>query len=150
MIVVGPAPCWPDDLASVPKGAKVAALCEAGLHLKKFDYWITCHPEMVDAWKRERPKWKGKVVCPPNPGGIGEIHRNLPLVSGSSSLYAVLWGIESFPGRIILAGCPMDAPQYSGFRAGWIHYAPILYGRVYSASGWTRGLLEHLGNVWPF
>lgn len=150
LILVGPAPCWEAEFKSLPSGIPVGAICEAGLHLKKFDYWITCHNEFAAVWGAKKRKKSWRWVMPPSSDGCGDIRFNLPLASGSSSLYAALFGMANCRGRILMVGCPMAAPEYIPYRLGWIQYASLLQGRVFSASGWTRQFLERLGNRWPF
>jgi hypothetical protein len=69
-----------------------------------------------------------------------------PRLTGSSSLFGVLFGLARGYRRVIVAGAPLDHPDYAYFREGWRMQSDVLRGRVSSLSGWTKTFLEGLDN----
>lgn len=148
LILVGPASSWQSELRCLPQGGMaLGVINEAGLEVKKFDYWFTCHSDRIPAWSKTKRRKFWQWVTDTE---AGDLQFSLPWMPGSSSLFATLAALSMFAGKVYLVGCPMSDEEYQDYRIGWIYHAPILGGRVYSASGWTRGFLESLGNRWPF
>jgi len=71
---------------------------------------------------------------------------------GSSGLFAARVGLEVLKyERVVLCGIPMEATAHFNrpepwadaipSRQGWLEALPVLKGKVFSMSGWTRELL---------
>lgn len=65
-----------------------------------------------------------------------------PSTTGSSTLFAVMFGlvVERYD-AVLVAGAPLEG-EYSTFQDGWIQAKHALAGRVKSMSGWTKTFLE--------
>lgn len=63
--------------------------------------------------------------------------------TGTSTLLAVLFGIEQGYGAIRIIGAPLEDEKYHGYRRGWEAMETILRGRsIESCCGWTKKFLE--------
>ena len=143
LLILGDAPCLDADLATLGEFCgPVMAVNRAGArHLGRIDFWCSYHPELfaverlADLREDRGGNTDYRLV-------FGRDVRDIPL-SGSSTLLGVIWGLQRY-GEIILAGAPMEAPDYHKYRVGWENEAKHLAGRVRSLSGWTKSFLEAL------
>ncbi|OIO03164.1 MAG: hypothetical protein AUJ49_05015 [Desulfovibrionaceae bacterium CG1_02_65_16] len=120
-------------------------------------WWATYHPEAFyhESWDKRRKQMGGNtnftVVTHHRHVGIERagnpcIQFPGPSRTGSSGLLAVLFGIRQGYLQIILAGVPLDHPDYRTFQDGWNVQKAALRGRVSSLSGWTKTFLEGLNH----
>lgn len=148
-LVIGCAACVWDDLeAAEPLANYDAIYCvkQMGIHFpKKFDVWITLHPEVMDDYETQRrekgfPDGYQIVAPPPNELGMhgakGNIARRVSYIlskdlsaSASSGLYGAKVAVEDGFDRVVLAGIPMT-PEGG-------HFLPASR----NVSGHTRGAI---------
>lgn len=157
LLVLGSAPCMERDIESLDlSDYEVAAVNRAMLrYMGDIKYLATYHPQAAldERWRQKRielggngdfetvlhhknrwyEKTHGEPIIFPGPGQ-----------TGSSTLLAVLFGLQAERyDSVLVAGAPMVGP-YDTFQAGWIQSKRILAGRVASMSGWTKTFLEGL------
>lgn len=136
----------------------VAAVNRAGLrYLGPIRWWVTYHPQaMVDErWPEARRAAGGAMDfsiilhhrhrwCEKQYGAYETFPG--PGTTGSSTLLAVLFGLQREQyDAVLVAGAPLQG-DYETFQAGWIQAKRILAGRVFSMSGWTKTFLEGLNH----
>lgn len=120
-------------------------------------WWVTYHPDtyMQEKWHAQREKKGGNMdftvvshARNVNLERSGLVCRQFagPSCTGSSALLGVLFGLDQGYQRIIVAGAPLDHPDYGYFREGWKIKRKHLAGRVESLSGWTKTYLEGLNH----
>ena len=157
LLVMGSAPCLEQDLQGLDLGAyDVAVVNRAGLRFLGFAlWWVTYHADVMvqEEWTQARAaagglggyfvvvqhrnRWLEKL-------GLPIVHTAAPSTSGSSTLLAVLFGLEAQGyDAVLVAGAPLEG-EYAGYQAGWIEKKRVLAGRVRSLSGWTKSFLEAL------
>lgn len=157
LLVLGSAPCLMQDISGLDLSAyDVAAVNRSGFqYLGPIRWWVSYHPTTMaqERWLERRTenkgntdfsivlhhrcRWVEKKGCPIEffPG---------PSTTGSSTLLAVLFGLQAQRyDAVLVAGAPLDGP-YDTFRGGWIEKKRVLAGRVRSLSGWTKTFLEGL------
>lgn len=135
-------------------GWQIMAINRAGLRVEgSVRWWATYHPEFfeMEGWLERRKELGGNtdmtIIADSDFKGIPGVVRQGPALSGSSTLFGVLAGLDLGYARVLVAGAPLDAPGYHCYRRGWISQAPALKGRVFSLSGWTKTFLEGLARA---
>lgn len=157
LLVLGDAPCLEQDISGlVLEAYDVAVVNAAGLRFTgPIRFWVTYHAsDMVNRkWCTYRENAVGYeeytiVLHASNQrvlraGKPVEIFSG-PGTTGSSTLLAVLYGLQRAKyDSVTVAGAPLLG-EYSTFRDGWIMAKRILAGRVQAMSGWTQTFLEGL------
>lgn len=138
--------------------ADYMAVNRAGLKVqRRIGWWVTYHPEAFyhEGWGRQRETNGGNmdfiVVAHQRNvwierSGLSFRQFSGPSRTGSSALLAVLFGLSLGYQHVILAGVPLDHPDYRSYREGWKLKSKNLAGRVSSLSGWTKTFLEGLNH----
>lgn len=154
-LVLGGAACVWDDLRALgPWDGIVVATNDAGVaYPYRIDHWASLHPEKLEHWQelrqalhgnRDYTTWSRR--CPEL------VDRTLTgWTSGSSGMFAVGVALELGAESVVCAGVPMDGSPHFFDEAGWQAFEHhrtawqarkgVMYGRVFSMSGWTRELL---------
>lgn len=160
LLVLGSAPCLGQDIANLDLSAyDVAAVNRAGLrYLEPIRWWVTYHPTAMTGqrWREQRRALVGdedyQIVLHSSDARIRRgrcgnrecIVFQGPSTTGSSTLLAVLFGLQRERyDSVLVAGAPLEG-DYETFQAGWIQAKRILAGRVRSMSGWTKTFLDGL------
>lgn len=151
-LVIGCAACVWDDLQRAPQmqAAYEVLACKQAAHdyQHHIDYVICADTRVAHLYPL-----KGVPLV--SRAGLGEfadiVYDEFPYRNGSSGLYAVGFALLRGASRVICAGVPIDdQPHYfykpapfraDGYRAAWERALPVIKGRVFSLSGWTRDLL---------
>lgn len=146
-----------EDISGLDLSAyDVAAVNRSGVrYLGAIRWWVSYHPSHMvkESWAQRRVasggnrdfsivlhhrhRWCEKMGWP-------VVHFAGPSQTGSSTLLAVLFGLQSEQyDAVLVAGAPLVG-KYATFHDGWIQAKHILGGRVESMSGWTKTYLEGL------
>lgn len=160
LVVLGSAPCLAADLVALGDvRADFMAVNRTGFRfLRPIKWWCSYHP---DIWAREA--WHDKRrAAGGNMDFTGVIHASCsrlestadfpievsagPQLTGSSTLFGVLFGLHAGYLNVVVAGAPLDHPDYAYFQDGWRVQTEVLRGRVSSVSGWTKKFLEGLNH----
>lgn len=167
MILIGAAPCAPDDIRHAVEiirhaGADYHQTCigkTASAVLKpQCEYLATYHPaqlpEIREQRRRDGCNLDYRVISHETRPEVSILEPLPPGErSGSSALLAALAALRLGYDRIILCGCPLTGKNdkgsdYESFRIGWQNKQKYLDDRVRSLSGWTRELLGAPTKEW--
>lgn len=154
IVLGGCLPQLPGDVKALPidiASCDVAAVNDAAvLYSGRINYFITCHPEGLvgdHSWKKRRESsgWNTDYITISyrQDDGVDQV-APLLRIPGTSVLYAAIVGLDLGYEPIYIAGSPLDDPEYFKYRVGWMAYAYLIAGRVYSMSGWTKIFLEEI------
>lgn len=159
LLVMGNAPCLDDDLASIDvHGFDLMAINRAALRvLHPIAFLATYHPVTmaVENWIGARGALGGNtdfvIVSPARCVDRGNNVQFNPGCmsggSGSSTLLGVLFGLSQGYSSIVVAGAPLDTPEYAMYHNSWNYASDALRGKVESKSGWTQTFLEGLSHA---
>lgn len=160
-LVIGPAPCWADDMARLDRlcpgiagRAVLVAVNAAGIFWPhRIDWWATLHLEFMPGWHAARtaagfPPPANVVSATPEWPGVTIMNDEW---KGSSGLYGVQLALALDLLPAVLIGIPLNDSGYHGggqqphaysvFHPAWRNAAPWLRGRVFSMSGFPADLL---------
>lgn len=173
-LILGGARCLWDDLQAADALFTpdiIIATNHAGVNFeKRFDYWVSFHPEKFVDWIHRRQiaqrPMPPLLVTAKHRQSLPSIKKDLGIPikfidswGGSSGLLSVTLALGLGCQKIVLAGVPLDkreahfdSPQLwaeaSKYRAAWIAHLPEMKKRVKAFSGWTAEQLGEVTEAW--
>jgi len=167
LLIVGPAPCLHEDLASLEELDSGFRMNDGGdydvmaigldmaEYVGRIKHVVTYHPYELPDFRKRREAVGGNqdYETHSHEQFDGLVNRLWPYIkpSGSSAMLGIEAGMGMGYKRIVVAGCPLIDRKYTvtcDFRPGWTTRFDKIKDAVRSMSGWTRDLLGAPTEEW--